>query len=121
MKKEEPKKPVTKERILKTIGLAYRASLLTSGFDAIELALHAGAVALLLIATDGSVKQREKLRRIANEEETEVRDLASSEELGRAIGKDSRIAIAVLDEGMAKKLKQLIDTWKFETSADSAD
>ena len=61
---------VGKERILQTIGLSYRASLLASGFDAIEMALHAGAVELLIVATDGSEKQRAKLKRIAQEEDT---------------------------------------------------
>ena len=107
--KDKPGCPATKERILRTIGLAYRASLLTSGFDAIEMALHAGAVELLIVATDGSEKQREKLIRIAEEEQVRWRRFATAEELGRAIGKDMRIAIAILDQGMAKKLSEVID------------
>ena len=81
MKKKSEGKPVTKERILKTIGLSYRAGLMTSGFEAIELALHAGAVALLILAKDGSDKQREKLKRIAKEENTLTSDFATAEEL----------------------------------------
>ena len=98
-----------RERILQTIGLAYRASLLASGFDAIELALHAVAVELLIVASDGSERQREKLVRIAKEESARFRFFATAEELGRAIGKDMRIAVAILDRGMADKLVRRID------------
>ena len=120
--KKGPGKPAGKERILQTIGLSYRASLLTSGFDAIELALHSGAVELLIVATDGSERQREKLRRIAKEEKTRVRTFGTSEELGRAIGKDMRIAVAILDPGMADKLTERIDeVLKNEDSAKEAE
>lgn len=122
MKKKSEGKPVTRERILKTIGLSYRAGLMTSGFEAIELALHAGAVSLLILAKDGSDKQREKLRRIAKEEDTMTSDFATAEELGGAIGKPSRIAIAILDEGMAKKLHGQIEIVnEQEASADQAE
>ncbi|MBR3057342.1 MAG: ribosomal L7Ae/L30e/S12e/Gadd45 family protein [Clostridiales bacterium] len=116
MSKERPSKIVTRERILSTIGLAYRASLLTSGYDSIELALHQGAVELLIVAEDGSLKQREKLMRIAKEEDAKTRTFGTSEELGNAIGKDVRIAIAILDPGFADKLMKLIDEYKIVTS-----
>lgn len=115
-------KPATKQRILSTIGLSFRAGLMTSGFDAITLALHQGAVELLIVATDGSEKQRDKLLRIAKEEETAARSFGTAEELGQAIGKDNRIAIAILDQGMGKKLLKLIDeNKKVEKSAESAE
>ena len=122
MKNKKEAKPVTKERILKTIGLAYRAGLTTSGFDSIEMAIHAGAVELLILARDGSEKQVAKLRRIAQEEETSASDFATAEELGNAIGKPSRIAIAILDEGMARKLLDQIEVLsKQEESANGAE
>ena len=58
MKKE---RPVTKERVLSSIGLSFRAGILTSGFDAVELAMRSGAVELLILSEDGSEKQKEKL------------------------------------------------------------
>lgn len=119
MKKD---RPVTRERILRTIGLSFRASLLTSGFDAVELAMRSGAVELLILSQDGSEKQKEKLLRAAKEEEVPFREFGTAEELGRAIGKDSRIAIAILDQGMGKKLLDLIDELdRIEKSAESAE
>lgn len=119
MKKD---RPVTRERILSTIGLSFRASLLTSGFDAVELAMRSGAVELLILSQDGSGKQKEKLERVAKDEEVSARTFGTAEELGRAIGKDSRIAIAILDQGMGKKLKDLIDELdKNEKSAEKAE
>ena len=85
MKKD---RPVTRERILSTIGLSFRAGLLTSGFDAVELAMRSGAVGLLILSQDGSTKQKEKLERVAKDEEVSFRYFGSAEELGRA--KDPR-------------------------------
>lgn len=118
MKKD---RPVTRERILSTIGLSFRASLLTSGFDAVELAMRSGAVELLILSQDGSGKQKEKLERVAKDEEVSFRTFGTAEELGRAIGKDSRIAIAILDQGMGKKLKDLIDELDKKKSAEKAE
>lgn len=116
--KEKPVQPDSEKRILQTIGLAYRASLLTSGFDAIEIALHTGEVELLIVAKNGSEKQRAKLLRIAKEEEARCRTFGTAEQLGRAIGKDMRIAVAILDRGMADKLLLRID--ELEKNDDSA-
>lgn len=122
MKKGKETKPVTRERILKTIGLAYRAGLTTSGFDSIEMAIHTGAVELLILAKNGSEKQIAKLLRIAKEEETMTSVFATAEELGGAIGKPSRIAIAIIDEGMARKLQDQIEVLSIqEASAGDAE
>jgi len=109
--KEKIVKPVTKERILSSIGLAYRAGLLTSGSDAVEMAIRSGAVELLILAEDGSARQKEKLARIASSEEVRVRTVGTNQELGNAIGRDSRIAIAILDAGFADKLMKMIDEY----------
>ena len=119
MKKE---RPVTKERVLSSIGLSFRAGILTSGFDAVELAMRSGAAELLILSEDGSEKQKQKLKRVAKDEEVTIRTFAIAEELGRAIGKDQRIAIAILDPGMGSKLTGLIDELsKNEKAAGSAE
>ena len=119
MKKD---RPVTKERILSSIGLSFRAGILTSGFDAGELAMRSGAAELLILSEDGSEKQKEKLERVARDEDVECRKIATAEELGRAIGKDHRIAIVILDQGMGKKLMSLIDELgRIEKSAEKAE
>ncbi|MBR6254433.1 MAG: ribosomal L7Ae/L30e/S12e/Gadd45 family protein [Clostridiales bacterium] len=119
MKKD---RPVTKERILSSVGLSFRAGILTSGFDACELAMRSGAAELLILSEDGSGKQKEKLARVAKDEDVECRTFATAEELGRAIGKDQRIAIVILDQGMGKKLLTLIDELgRIEKSAEGAE
>lgn len=119
MKKD---RPVTKERVLSSIGLSFRAGILTSGFDAVELAMRSGTAELLILSEDGSEKQKEKLARVAKDEEVTLRTFATAEELGRAIGKDHRIAIAILDPGMGEKLTTLIDELsKNEKAAGSAE
>ena len=119
MKKD---RPVTKERILSSIGLSFRAGILTSGFDACELAMRSGAAELLILSEDGSEKQKEKLERVARDEDVECRKIATAEELGRAIGKDHRIAIVILDQGLGKKLMSLIDELgRIEKSAEKAE
>ena len=84
--------------------------------------MRSGAAELLILSEDGSEKQKEKLERVAKDEDVECRKIATAEELGRAIGKDHRIAIVILDQGMGKKLMSLIDELgRIEKSAEKAE
>lgn len=101
----------TEKRILSTIGLAFRGGKITSGTDTVTQALRADAVEMLILATDGSENANKKLVHMAEENEIAVRFFSTKEGLGHAIGKVDRNAIAIMDEGFAKKLTKEIDDY----------
>lgn len=92
-----------RRRCLDLLGLARRAGAVVAGFDQVEAALKEGGVALVLVARDAA-SQAAKLRRLAGE----LPFFANLErgELGRALGRDELVYVAVGPGGLARKLER---------------
>lgn len=97
-------------RCIELIGLARRAGQAVTGFEKVRARLKQGDAAILLAAQDGAEDGREKLRRLAPD--MTVVDCLTSEELGRAFGREHAVhavlapgALAVKFELEARKLK----------------
>lgn len=97
-------------RCIELIGLARRAGQAVMGFEKVRARLKQGKAAILLAALDGAEDGREKLRRLAPE--MSVVDCLTSEEMGRAFGRDHAVhavlalgALAMKVELEARKLK----------------
>ncbi len=88
------------------LGLAQKAGKAASGDFAVRGALKAGKVKLLLIATDTAPNTKKELLFLAEQAKVEVRELLTKAELGYAIGKAQRTAVAILDANFARMLKQ---------------
>lgn len=81
-------------RCIDLIGFARRAGSALTGFEAVRRALQRGGAALLLVAADGSVRQRSRLPLVRDR----VVDVLLSSELGGAFGRDA-VTYAVLGQG----------------------
>ena len=83
-------------RCVELIGFARRAGGALAGFEAVRRALQRGAAALLLVAADGSVRQRSRLplSRVGDR----IVDVLVSTELGGAFGRDA-VTYAALSPG----------------------
>lgn len=111
--------------VLSLLGLCQRAGRLISGGDAVQKALLAGQVRLLLVADDLSENSLKKLRLfMPNVSQKSLSKLSiwqfgSKVGLGSAAGKPARGIWAVCDEnfadGMAKKLAMLVKADKAHT------
>ncbi|EUJ31750.1 hypothetical protein MFLO_08062 [Listeria floridensis FSL S10-1187] len=96
------------EKFLQLLGLAYRAKKITTGEELVLKAIRSGKASLVLLAGDVSSGTEKKIRNKCEYYEVDLRKLLTREELGGAIGKESRAIIAILDKGFAKKLKELL-------------
>ena len=83
-------------RCIDLIGLARRAGGALAGFEAVRRALQRGGAALLLVAADGSVRQRDRLP-LARVRDRVV-DVLMSSELGGAFGREA-VTYAALGPG----------------------
>lgn len=83
-------------RCVDLIGFARRAGGALAGFEAVRRALQGGGAALLLVAADGSPRQRERLP-LARMRERIV-DVLVSTELGGPFGRDA-VTYAALGPG----------------------
>lgn len=93
------------EEIRGLLGLARRANRLSVGSRETRLALRRGEVRLVLLAGDASPRDRERLERLAEEEEIPARVVGSRASLGEAIGRSGVAVVGIRDRGMADALE----------------
>jgi ribosomal protein L7Ae-like RNA K-turn-binding protein len=97
------------EEIRGLLGLARKARGLVIGSRETRAGLHRGQVCLVLLAADGSPRDRERLQRLAEETGTPVRAGGTREELGRAVGRDGVAVVGVTDRNVAAGILGRLD------------
>lgn len=96
-------------KFLSLLGLCKRAGKLAAGEVAAEQAVRKKQAYLLILAEDASKNTKKKFTNSAAYYELPLAEIGEKNELGRAIGADTRSIIAITEEGFAKKLKQLAE------------
>lgn len=86
------------------LGLAQRAGKLISGDGTLEASLRKGEGYLLVIAQDCGKNNFEKYIYLAGREHIPYFFFGTKEELGLALGKSQRVAVLVMDEGLAREV-----------------
>ena len=97
-------------RCLDLVGLAKRSGQAVSGYQRVAASLATGRAAMLLAAVDAAEEGRRKLRALARARGlgAAVVELFTAEELGRAMGHDARVHVAVAPGGVAARLAKEI-------------
>ena len=93
---------------LNIVGLAFRARKCSTGEDTIINDIRNKKAKLVLIASDISESTKKKLTDKCNTFQIPYIEVEDRSILGSAIGKSERVAVAILDEGFATKLKTLL-------------
>jgi len=91
------------------LGLALRARGLAIGSREVRTGMRRGELRLILLSTDGSARERERLLRVAEEERVEARSTGSSEELGAAIGRGAVGVLGIRDRHLAAGILRRLD------------
>ncbi|MDQ3556759.1 MAG: L7Ae/L30e/S12e/Gadd45 family ribosomal protein [Gemmatimonadota bacterium] len=94
-------------RVLEMLGLAARAGALVTGTDAVRRSVREGAVQVVLLATDASPTQRQKLLPLLQARGVESLLRFSRERLGAAVGRGAVSAVGVCNEGFARRIAEL--------------
>ncbi len=99
-------------RVLGLLGMANRAGDLESGFDKVRGMAQSGRIALRIEASDGAQDGRSKIRVIAKAHAKEwdkipapVIGCYSAQQLGKIIGRDHMVHLAVRKGRLAKSLR----------------
>lgn len=100
------------EKFLSLLGMAQRANQLVSGELAVEKFVQSGKAKLLLLAGDVSDGTRKKYTDMANHYQVNLISVLSKQTLGACIGKGTRAAVALNNDGFIKSLLKLIDADK---------
>lgn len=91
-------------QIIDLLGLARRSGVLVSGFEKVDAGLKSGRAALLIEAKDAGGDGRGKLARHTLPG-VEIWSPLTASALGRAIGRDHAVHLAVAPGGLAERLK----------------
>ncbi|KAA9025838.1 YlxQ family RNA-binding protein [Niallia endozanthoxylica] len=91
------------------LGLANRARKIISGEELSVKEIRSGKAKLILLSSDASANTAKKITDKCKSYGVPLKIIENREILGRAIGKEARVVVALLDEGFAKKLMTLLD------------
>lgn len=97
-------KSLVRNKILSLAGLAARAGRIASGEFSVEKAVKTGRGHLVIVAEDASANTKKKFSDMCSYYQVPVIFMQTKEELGKAIGKEFRASVAVLDAGFAKAM-----------------
>lgn len=98
------------QKIMNLLSMAQRANKLVSGEFAVEKAVPAGKIKLLLVASDTSEAGKKQYNDMALNYNVPLYFVLTKDELGQCIGKAHRAVAGVLDNGFSKALKELLNT-----------
>lgn len=97
-----------KNNYLNIVGLAYRARKCSTGEELIIKDIQTRKAKLLLIANDISEQTKKKLTDKCKSYEIPYVEVDDRVTLASAIGKQERVAIAILEQGFANKIQTLL-------------
>lgn len=100
---------MNKSNILNFLGLAMRAGKVKSGESVILTEIKKRKTSLVILSEDASSRTTKEISQKCESYHVPLRILGTREELGQALGKSSRVNIAIMDNGFAKKLLSMID------------
>lgn len=91
-----------KDKILSYLGLATKAGQTVSGEFCVEKSVRQKKAKLVIVSEDASKASQKNFRNICTYYKVPLYFFGSREKLGAVCGKESRVSIAVLDEGLAR-------------------
>ncbi len=98
---------MNKEQILNFLGLCQKAKKIVSGESFSLEQIKAKQAKLVFLASDAGVNTTKRIKDKSLFYEVEVIDSFSTEELSKAIGKNNRKVVTVIDKKFADKMKEL--------------
>jgi len=98
------------DRVMNMLGLAMKAGKIVSGETATEIAIKDMSAWLVIVAEDASHNTTKHFTDMCNYREIPIMYYGTKEDLGRAIGKDYRSNLAVVDEGLARAITKAYES-----------
>ncbi|MDF2607675.1 MAG: YlxQ family RNA-binding protein [Bacillales bacterium] len=92
-----------------TLGLANRAGKIVSGEEFVLKEIKTNRAKLILLSKDTSLNTEKRIIDKCNFYKVPVIRVESRYELGYAIGKDERVAVAIVDNGFAEKIRLYLE------------
>lgn len=97
------------QKVLNLLGLATRARAVVFGEDQILKSIRTKEAKLVLLASDIGVNTRKSLTDKSAYYGIPCVPFVEEDLLSQAVGKSRRVAVAITDQGFAKKIQSLLD------------
>ncbi|MEK3935040.1 YlxQ family RNA-binding protein [Sporosarcina sp. FSL W7-1349] len=96
-------------QLFQMLGMAARARKIITGEELVVREVRSGNARLVIISKDASKNTMKKINDKCNSYNVEKHVYGTREELGHAIGKESRVVLALTDAGFAGKISGLLN------------
>lgn len=97
------------KKLFQILGLCQKAGKLASGETGCLNAIRNSSAELIIVAEDASDNTKKKFSDSAGFYNRKLIAIGDKLELGRAIGKDERAVLCVIDSGFAKKILEITE------------
>lgn len=97
------------QKFLTMLGFAMKSGNIITGDDTCEMFLKKRRIKLLIVAADASENTKDKFRFLTRQQEVQLVEISTKEELSQAIGKYNRAVIGITNRKFANSLIQLVD------------
>jgi ribosomal protein L7Ae-like RNA K-turn-binding protein len=91
------------------LGIAARAGKVISGEELVVKSIQKQNAKIVLLSKDASDNTKKKVTDKCHFYKIDLAWVEDRNVLGRAIGKEQRVVVAVNDQGFSKRLKELLD------------
>lgn len=99
------------QKIFQLLGMATRARKVITGEDLTVREIQAQSAKLVIVSEDASENTMKKVTDKCKFFNVEMHVFGSRENIGHAIGKESRVVLAITDAGFASKFSELLNEY----------
>lgn len=97
-------------RVLRLVGLGVRSRGAVVGVERVREAAKKGKLVLAVVAADASKHSMAKVIPLLEARHVRVAHVASASDLGQAVGREQTTAVGIVDEQLAKGIRELLDS-----------
>ena len=98
------------KKVYNLLGLMTKSRNLVSGSFMVEKAVKDGSARLVIVSENASDNTKKLFRNKCESYQVPLYFFGNSEDLGKAMGKEERVAIAITNSGFAKSVKKLLES-----------
>jgi ribosomal protein L7Ae-like RNA K-turn-binding protein len=112
---------VARRKVLGLVGLGVRGRLAVVGAEQVREATRKGTVVLALVARDVSRHTLDKVVPILRAKQVVILEWPSAAELGAVVGRDSTAAIGIVDNALARGIRDAVGAGSSTEPTDSGE
>ncbi len=110
-----------RRKVLGLVGLGMRGRLVVSGAEKVREAARKGGLSLAIVAMDVSRHSLDKVVPILRAKRVQIIEWPSAAELGAIVGRDSTAAVGIVDQALARGIRDAVEPVPFVEPGDVGD